>query len=172
MSLVTCPLCGCRTTPGARCPECSADLTLDRDAAFDELLSRGGPPSMPISARPRRAWLRRRPLTALICFAVVALVVFSCPLWAGYFGPRAAVYAKYWRPWRTQFEVTVSKADWPRNISLSQGGSWPKEVVYSVSYHDPWDMFASSSGEMSFWTWVDRFGPRRPWRVTGGFTGG
>jgi hypothetical protein len=111
-------------------------------------------------------------LVVLLALVFVGVAVLTAPLWAGYFGPRTAVYAKYWRPWRTQFEVTVSEAGWDPYVPASERrGSWPKEVIYSVSYHDPWSPFAHGDGEVSFWVWVDRFSQNRPWRVMGGFTG-
>ena len=102
MSVVRCPLCGYRVNSAAtRCPECSADLSLDRDAAFDELIARSGPPSLPLSARrPRGPLLTRRRVAVLIVLAVFAAAVFSSPHWAGYFGPRAAVYATFGAPGR------------------------------------------------------------------------
>jgi MFS family permease len=53
MSVVTCPLCSTRVNAGAaRCPECGADICLDREQALLEVFTRDGTVSCPLSARP------------------------------------------------------------------------------------------------------------------------
>ena len=176
MSVVTCPLCGHQANGAChRCPECSADLGLDRDAAFDELLARSGPLSLPLSARPvGRRLLTRRRRAVLLTLAVVLAVLLSCPLWAGYFGPRAAVYATYWRPWRTNFQVTYSEAytnDARREVHWRH---WPQFWAYWVSYTDRFSRLDPEGWppEHDYVIVVKHRSPHLPWRVAWGSTGG
>ena len=96
--------------------------------------------------------LTARRLVTLLVLAFVAVAVLAAPLWAGYFGPRAAIYAAVWRPWRS--DIKVAYLDAARGASAHE--SWPRRLDGYVGYstHDGgWDVT------------VERSSSSAPWRV-------
>jgi hypothetical protein len=115
-------------------------------------IARSAPTAEPSQRRVLTAWR----LVILLVLAFIAVGVVTAPLWAGYFGPRAAVYAAVWRPWRS--DVRVAYLDAARGASPATGGHepWPQRLDGYVGYstHDGgWDVT------------VERSSSSTPWRV-------
>mgnify|MGYP005843822041 CR=1 FL=1 len=159
MAVITCPVCGFRVNACAgRCPECGADPSLSADATRADLLARGL--ELPAPYR-RRVWSRRRRLvTTAVAFLAVALL--SAPLWLGYFGPEAAVYATTWLPWRSHLSVELDAFGPGCTDGCVQG---------EVRYSDPWPGGACDPGTQHRFVTVERAHPLLPWIVTESGTG-
>jgi len=164
MSVLICPLCGWRVNAAAsHCPECGADIHLERDEALTDLVARSGPQSRPTAVRagPARILTRRR-LVLLVALAVGVVAVLSAPLLAGYFGPKAATYVSDWRPWRTHLKAQLTNVDSTR---------WPQHASLVVSYRDPWPGAGLTPGNQFFFVYAQRISPWLPWTVTSQGTG-
>ncbi len=162
MTVVDCPVCGVRVNAlAAHCPECAAVPTLSPEAARADLLARGlsGPPER----HERRVWSRRRRIVTGLLAALVALVLLA-PLWLGYFGPETAVWARVWRPWRS--EVSVELLSTPTQATASD------RVRAESRFNDPWPGEALTPGSQQLFHTVERPSPLLPWIVTATYTGG
>ena len=77
MTVLTCPLCDTRVNAGAaRCPECGADIHLDRAQAMVELRGTGRAAPCPVPARPMP-----KPGWSLSWRVVATLPGLIAPLW-------------------------------------------------------------------------------------------
>jgi len=160
MAVVHCPVCGFTVNAlAAHCPECGAVPTLPQEAARADLLARGlalpGP-------RERRVWSRRRRIV-IAPLALLAALVLLAPLWLGYFGPEAAVWARVWRPWRS--EVSVELLSTPAHKAGSD------RRLAESNFRDPWPGQTFSPGWQTRFHTVQRPSRLLPWIVTETYTG-
>jgi hypothetical protein len=153
MAVIACPVCGFGVNARAtRCAECGADPTLSPGEARADLLARGLALPAPYE---RRVWSRRRRLTTAVV-ALLAAIILLAPLWLGYFGAETAVWARVWRPWRTQVSVEL----------VTSPATAPSEATFTVEYRDPWPGEGSSPGWQLRYCTVQRPLPLLPWVVT------
>lgn len=106
MAVVSCPICETRVNASAaRCPECGADIHLDREQASADLLARGMSSTRPIAtpATPKPGWSLRLRLAT----TVPGLIA---PVWLIVFAARASVHEWHWY-WSLPVDVRTEDGD-------------------------------------------------------------
>ena len=157
MAAINCPICRSRVNAGtAHCPECGADPRLPPDTALADLQARGLSWPVPRTVQP---WTLRRRL-AVILVGALAVIVLLAPLWLGYFGPRMALYAQTWLPWRSHLVVYLDASP--------TESVWSRQVTGAAQYEDawPWTDESTVAGPEYVSVTVNRLRVWLPWVVT------
>jgi hypothetical protein len=97
----------------------------------------------------------------VVMLAVIAVFVLLAPLWAGYFGPESAVYARTWRPWYSGMTVQVFR---------TEPGQEGETVTMESTFTD--HMPGDFEGRRGYFHSVERHHWLLPWIVTHTYTGG